>query len=152
MKPKPWFYMLAVFLAASGTAHAHGMFHEITKQEAVVINAEFDDGEPASYAQVKVYSPGGGDIEHQNGRTDKNGCFAFLPDHSGEWRIVIDGGMGHRLQTAFVVDEASETRKKQNNVRACSTWQGVVTGLSLIFGISGFIMYFRARKLLRQSR
>jgi len=152
MRPQPWLYAWALLLAASGMAHAHGMFHEIGKREAVVINAEFDDGEPVSYAQVKVYSPGGKEIEHQNGRTDKNGCFAFVPDRSGEWEILVDGGMGHRIQAAFAVNEASEIRETQDTGRACPTWQRVATGLSLIFGVSGLIMYVGARKLHRQVR
>jgi nickel transport protein len=118
----------------------------------VVITAEFDDGEPASYAQVKIYSPDGGQIEYQNGRTDKNGCFAFLPDRPGEWNITIVDGMGHRIQTEFVADEASEIRKKQDTGGPFPKWQGIVTGLGLILGISGFIMYFRARKLHRLVR
>lgn len=152
MRLRPWIYAWAFLLAASGMAHAHGMFHEITRKETVVVTAEFDDGDPASYAQVKVYSPDGGEVEYQNGRTDRKGCFAFLPDRPGEWRIEIDGGMGHRILTAFVVNEASEAPKKQSSVGAWPKWHGIVTGLSLIFGICGFLMYFRAGKLDSQAR
>ena len=61
------------FLMTTGIAYGHGMFHEIAGKDAVVVTAEYDDGEPMSYAGVKIFSPAGGKIEHQNGRTDKNG-------------------------------------------------------------------------------
>jgi nickel transport protein len=128
------------------------MFHEINRKETVVVSAEFDDGEPASYAQVKVYSPEGGEVEYQNGRTDRKGCFAFVPDRPGEWRIAIDAGMGHRITTAFVVNEVSEPPKKRDSVGPWPKWQGIVTGLSLIFGVCGLVMYRRAARLGRDAR
>ena len=150
MRSSPWVLTWILVLATPGMLYAHGMSHEITKKEAVVITAEFDDGEPASYAQVKVFSPESGEIEYQNGRTDKHGCFAFLPDRPGEWNITILAGMGHRIETAFVANEALENQKKQDTGGVFPRWQGVVTGLGLIFGASEFITYFRIRKLQRQ--
>lgn len=151
MRLRPWIYAWAFLVATSSVGHAHGMFHEITRKETVVVTARFDDDEPATYAQVKVYSPEGGEIEYQNGRTDKKGCFAFLPDRPGEWRIAIDGGMGHRLSTAVVVTGLSEAPKELESGGAQPRWEGIVTGLSLIFGLCGFLMYLRARKLNGQG-
>lgn len=152
MQARLWICLWIFLMAASGIAHAHAIFHEATRKEAVVIAARYDDGEPASYAQVKVTSPKGGKIEHQNGRTDKNGCFAFLPDLPGQWKITIDDGLGHRIDTELVVKNASGIQNKQDPLRVFPMWQGVVTGLSLIFGFFGVLMYFRVRKLHRQDR
>jgi len=132
-------------------AHSHGIFQETTKKETVVIAVRYDDGEPASYAQVKISSPKGGNIEYQIGRTDKNGCFAFLPELPGRWRITIDDGLGHKIDTDFVVGDSPGIEKKAP-VTVCPRWHGVLTGLSLIFGISGLLMVFRMRKLSRQDR
>lgn len=137
------------FLMTTGIAWGHGMFHEIAGKEAVVVTAEYDDGEPMSYADVKIYSPAGGKIEHQNGRTDKNGCFAFVPDSPGQWRIIIDGDMGHVIDTTFAVDEALAVVNKQEAGQGYPRWQGILTGLSVIFGLCGFACYLRARKSLR---
>jgi nickel transport protein len=136
-RPRVWCWLIV--LATSGMAYAHGMSHEVTKKEAVMIAAEYDDGEPVSYAEVKIYSPEGGRVEYQNGRTDKKGRFAFLPDRAGEWKINIDGGMGHFKSTVFVVDEAMDIRMKENTGRTCPRWQAVVTGISIIFGLFGLI-------------
>jgi len=142
---------VACLLTATDIVCAHGMFHQIVKKEAVSITVEYDDGEPVSYADVKIHSPVAGKIEHQNGRTDKNGCFAFVPDLAGEWKIMIDGGMGHLINTTFVVGDVLNPEKKEKDGRIFTRWQGIVTGLSIIFGLSGFIYYFRARKLRIQA-
>jgi nickel transport protein len=151
MQLRAWLYALAFLSAVSSVAHAHGLFHEVTRKEAVVVTALFDDGEPVTYAQVKVYSPDGGEIEYQNGRTDRKGSFAFLPDRPGEWRIAIDGGMGHRLNTAVVVNEISEAPKVRDSGGGRPRWPGLVTGLSLIFGLCGSLMYLKAKRLSRQT-
>lgn len=149
---RPWICMWIFLLAGSGVAQGHGIFHETSKKEAVVIAARYDDGEPASYVQVRVTPPQGGKIEHQNGRTDKNGCFAFLPDLPGQWKITIDDGLGHKIDTELLVDEASGIQNKHDPLRVFPLWQAVVTGLSLIFGFFGVVMCFRVRKLHRQDR
>jgi nickel transport protein len=148
MRSESWIYTWVIFLLTSGIAYAHGVFHQITKKEAIVITAEHDDGEPMSYADVKVYSPGGEKIEHQNGRTDKNGRFAVVPDIPGEWKITIDGGMGHVINSTFAVDEALDVASKEKAGTACPKWHGIVTGLGVIFGLCGCFYYIRMRKLI----
>jgi len=146
MRSRSWIYLWVIILTTSGIAYAHGVFHQITKTEAVLITAAYDDGEPMSYADVKIYSPASEKIEHQNGRTDKNGRFAFVPDLSGEWKITIDGGMGHVINTTFAVDEALAMVRKEETGTVCPKWHGIITGLGVIFGLCGFVYYFRARK------
>ena len=62
----------------------------LKKTEAWCITAQYDDGEFMSYAGVEVKAPGS-DIAFQTGRTDRNGCFVFLPDAQGHL-----GGCGGR--------------------------------------------------------
>lgn len=148
MLPKRLFPTLVflLFFMIPGMLHAHGVFHRIERQEAVVIVAEFDDGEPMSYADVKVHSPAGGKIEYQNGRTDRNGYFAFIPDGPGNWRITVDAGMGHLVDATIAVNESLHAEGKENVGKPYSRWQGIVTGIGFIFGLTGFIYYLRARK------
>ncbi len=148
MRSRSWIYAWVIILTASGIAYAHGVFHRITKTEAAVISAEYDDGEPMSYADVKVYSPAGEKIEYQNGRTDKNGRFAFVPDIPGAWRVSIDGGMGHVIHTTLALDEAMAVVGKAKSGQACPKWHGIVTGLGVIFGLCGCVYYIRMRKLI----
>ncbi len=139
-------HTLAFLLATSGFAHAHGVFHEITKRDAVLISAEYDDGEPMSYAAVKIFSPSGGKIEHQNGRTDKNGRFAFVPDSPGPWRIIIDAEMGHLIDATFAVDDAFQIVAKEETERSGSKWCGLAAGIGIIFGLWGIASRFLARR------
>jgi nickel transport protein len=134
-------------------AFAHGVFHQVIQKEAVMVTAEYDDGEPMSYAEVKIYSPSGGEIAHQTGRTDKNGCFAFVPDSQGEWKITLDGGMGHLIETTFAVTEALRVEKdEQGSGRVFSKWQGIAVGLWIIFGSAGFMYGLRMHRLRNASR
>lgn len=115
------FLIWAFFACLTGKAlHAHGVDYELKNGRAVTIIVTYDDGKPMSYAGVKIFSPADEKIEHQNGRTDKNGCFSFLPDQNGEWRITVEDGMGHGVATKVNVDEAmeaEETRTHGNMLR-----------------------------------
>lgn len=129
----------------TGNVSAHDMIHDIKEGNAIVIRAGYDTGEPMSYSEVLIYSPRDGKIEFQNGRTDKNGSFAFLPDAPGEWRIVVSGEEGHGFTANFTVD-------KSMNISIKQTWfqrgKKLVSGIILIFGLTGFIYYLRARKMI----
>lgn len=46
-------------------------------------------------AATNIFSPHDKEIEYQNGRTDKNGCFSFIPDDTGTWTVVINDGTDH---------------------------------------------------------
>lgn len=122
---------------------AHGVDYEVKEGRAVVLKAGYDDGEPMIYAEVKIFSPGNKDIEHQNGRTDKNGCFAFLPDQIGEWKIIVNDGMGHGVVTEVEIKEAM---KIETTTKGWPRWQKIITGISVIWGLAGLIFYLKARK------
>jgi len=102
--------LLVGLVAMPGMAAAHGVFHQVTRGEAVLVTAEYDDGDPMSCAEVKIHPPGEGKIAQQTGRTDRNGCFAFVPDVQGQWRVTIDGCMGHAVEATVTVDEAFKVR------------------------------------------
>ncbi len=142
---------LMSLLAAPSLACAHGVFHQVTQKEAVLVSAEYDDGEPMSYAEVKITSPSGGKIAHQTGRTDRNGCFAFVPDCVGEWKVTIDGGMGHMVEAAVTVSEALLVQKEEGAGRIFSKWQGTAVGLGVIFGLAGSMYGLRMHRLRHAS-
>ncbi|SKA72355.1 nickel transport protein [Paucidesulfovibrio gracilis DSM 16080] len=87
--------VLAAWLSVPNPSHAHGIRRINYEQIAQVVEATFSDGTLASYAEVLIYPPGGGDEEFQNGRTDARGRFAFLPDRPGTWLVKVNAGMGH---------------------------------------------------------
>jgi nickel transport protein len=98
------------------------------------------------YAKVTIFSPGTNQ-PFQVGNTDKNGRFCFYPDAPGEWRLTAEDGMGHRLEVRVPVTD-------QNILRTLAPTSGahsvshtrslrVLTGLSAIFGLSGFLFWFQ---------
>ncbi len=122
---------------------AHGVEYDIIESKAISIRAGYDDGEPMNYAEVKIFSPFDATIEYQNGRTDKNGCFSFLPDKSGVWKIVIDDGMGHGVVTEIPVKDGIKIDSVHHGY---PRWLKLVTGISIIFGLNGIYFYIRSRK------
>ena len=134
-----------------GMLHAHGMDYVITEESAVVILATFDDGDPMSYSEVEIHGPQD-TYDYQNGRTDRNGRFAFLPDRPGKWSIAVDAGMGHRIETRFVVETADNKPSLKTEALQPgphSKFWGIVTGFGVIFGITGVwghIQVLRSRK------
>jgi nickel transport protein len=130
---------------------AHGVVYEISKENAVIVKIGYDDGEPMSYAEVKIFSPLEREpalsevegIEYQNGRTDRNGCFAFFPDQAGEWRVVVNDGMGHGLVTEVPVKEGMNLNTIHHGF---PRGQKLITGIGIIWGLTGLVLYLKLRK------
>ena len=133
-----------ISLAAPKPAAAHGTDYRLLDPElAMVVEFIYDDNQPMRFAEVLVFSPADDEIEHQNGRTDMNGRFAFYPDVSGKWRIQADDGTGHLEQLSIEIAEAEEDSETQRAVDDRSEASGhqhdnlarlwtIVLGLSLI--------------------
>ena len=136
------FYIITLF--SINSVLAHGVEYEIKENKASIIKVGYDDGEPMSYAEVKIFSPYNAEIEYQNGRTDSNGCFAFIPDEPGEWKIVVNDGMGHGVATKVPITEGIKVDITHHGF---PRWHKLTTGISIIFGLTGLIFYIRIRKI-----
>lgn len=130
---------------------AHGV--EGTVQPGGLAAAcQYSSGEPMSYAKVTILSPGTSQ-PFQVGNTDKNGRFCFYPDALGEWRVTADDGMGHRLEVKVPVKDLEATKQilpapGADSVSDTRTLR-VLTGLSAIFGLSGFLFWFQGIRARR---
>jgi len=133
---------------------AHGTGYRIlSDNKAVTAEFYYSDGEPMSYASVLVFGPGEEKTEYQNGRTDRQGRFAFYPDKNGTWRIEANDGMGHKAQGSVDILEKksaeTEPEKKvavqnERTESSSSLLFKSVTGLSLIFNLyAGFYLWKR---------
>lgn len=131
-------------------ADAHGTDYSIVEAATLMAVAfYYSDGEPMAYAEVLVFSPKDPKVEHQNGRTDKHGNFAFCPDMPGAWRIIANDGMGHRCGATVEVSPESLTGKSdapQGAREMAHPVQGpsplkIIAGLSLILNLA-FAAYF----------
>lgn len=136
--------VLIFFLAS--TASGHGVRHEIRNDNAVIIKALYDDGMPMSYAGVKIFSPKDKKIEFQNGRTDKNGNFAFIPDTEGIWRILVDDGTGHGFSVEKPVDRSMMMDSGKSS--KLEYWHKILIALVLFLGL---VFYFRKGKKQKEE-
>jgi nickel transport protein len=67
-----------------------------------VIRFKYTTGDAMMYARVFVYPPSSPTREILQGTTDRNGVFCFLPDESGEWRLEVEDGMGHKVEIKII--------------------------------------------------
>ncbi len=137
------FLLCSFILVSQSNLWAHSVVYEVKEISGITIKVEYDDGEPMSYAEVLIYSPVDEEIEYQNGRTDKRGCFSFLPDQPGEWKIMVDDGMAHGIVAKVLVEEGITVKILHHGF---PRWQKLITGISIILGLTGLLFYLVARK------
>ena len=140
-------FLAVIFLLPPGL-YGHGVTGKVDAG-AMVVSAEYDTGEAMSYARVMVLAPGE-KLTFQSGRTDRNGRFCFFPDAGGDWKVVVDDEMGHRLEVAVPVDEnlalAATQQLGEAGQRSLSVYERAFMGISVIIGISGMFFWWIGRK------
>lgn len=133
---------------------AHGIDIEITlASPAVIARAGYADGEPISYAQVLIFAQGEEKIEHQNGRTDATGRFAFVPDRAGEWRFIVDDELGHKAEKKIEITEGffSGSDRQVLTSEGPGMFFRWLMGISLIIGVTGIFAWIKARQRLKRE-
>ena len=133
--------IIAVAFIAYAQCLAHGIEASFT-DGAKSIKFQYDDGTPMSFADITIITPEG--KEFQSGLTDRNGNFSFIPDIKGEWKVVVDDGMGHRAEECLIIDE--DYSVGGNKEIRFQKLYGIITGISLIFGLFGFFFMFGRRR------
>ena len=144
-------FSLAVILSLPSLLCAHGVSGKIDTG-GVVVTTQYDTGEPMSYARVKISAPGA-KITFQSGRTDRNGQFCFFPDTLGEWKVVVDDEIGHRLEVKAPVDETMNLKTDLDTGRSESNlarYEKALMGISIIFGFFGCLLGWKGYK--RESK
>ena len=148
--------LLLVFLLP---AAAHDLQTTVRMEGRIaVLETTYEGEEEASFLAVSVQAPAqdaANSDAFQKGRTDFHGRFAFLPDRPGEWKITIDDELGHRATETFVVPATALSFDSANpsaSVAPPLTEGGrnssdkLIVGLSVLFGGSGLLMAFLARR------
>ncbi len=83
---------------------AHGVgFNLESSESAQVVSFHYANGEPMAYAEILIYDPHSSDVEFQNGRTDRNGKFAFVPDSEGMWIVKAQDSKGHMADACIII-------------------------------------------------
>jgi nickel transport protein len=161
----------AVVAAFGGEVSAHGLSVVLERRgDVVVAVVRYDGGIPVVGADVVIRAPGV-DEAYQTGRTDPAGRFVFVPAEPGEWQVMVDDGMGHRRTARLTLESVAPTPAGAgDDDGAAGAGAGVdagtgvaagvgtgggadgtrpwrlATGLSLLFGITGFGYGYSARK------
>ena len=142
--------IILLFLIIIGSPlYSHGINSRIIKGGIGII-ALYDSSTPMSYAKTEIFTPGKDKTPFQEGLTDKNGCFIFIPDKIGIWKIKINDEMGHGVIKEINVKDLKNF--KQNKSEPLSRWYKILIGLSIIFGITGFIFYLQAKKIIAKGQ
>ena len=118
----------------------------------LAVACRYSSGEAMSYAKVTIFPPQSKQ-PFQVGHADKNGRFCFYPDALGKWRVTANDGMGHRLEVTVPVTSLDTTKPMPPlpgaaGVSATSVLR-VLSGLAVIFGISGCLFWWQGIKLRR---
>jgi nickel transport protein len=142
--------MVVLSMLAVSVGWCHGVEGAVDQVKAYCVTAQYDDGEPMSYAAVEIKAPQS-DIVFQNGRTDRNGCFMIKTDTPGAWQAVVSDGMGHRLALDFAVAADGDAETRDHAITPAvpakmSRPLKVLAGLSIIFGLCGFFYGWKARR------
>lgn len=133
---------LLTWACCKGLCQGHGIV-AVRVAGGVGVQVAYDDGTPVSFSDVKVFAPDAGEKATLTGMTDRNGCFLFLPDTGGVWRVTVDDGMGHAVTHDVSPDgwDPEPVRKRPRIPKR----DGVVVGLALIFGVFGWASFLRLR-------
>lgn len=83
-------------------------------------------------------------VEYQNGRTDAQGRFAFVPSAAGDWLIRLDDGTGHGFEEHVKVD--MDLRGTSTSPVLVKFGQKVIIFLLLAWGGIMTALYARKRK------
>ena len=140
--------LVVLALVTPGKVLAHGTGYRVQKPgKAVTIECYYSDGTAMAYADTMVFSPENLKLEHQNGRTDKNGRVAFFPDTPGTWRVIVSDGMGHKIQAEILVGPGNTPSLKIQDQDSAGQSRALSAGMgiSLIFNLCAVIVLMRRK-------
>jgi len=136
---------LLFFLPALAAAHDIEATVQLAAP-AVIVKATYAGSQPVAFAKVQVFAPGAQKSEFQTGLSDKRGTFTFVPDVSGEWRIVFDDEEGHRREVPVTVPERFEASAAADASVPVSRLERALAGIAMILGATGIWYGIKARK------
>jgi nickel transport protein len=112
---------------------------------AAIVRAAYGGSQPVPFAKIEVFAPGGSAQQFQVGTTDRRGYFSFVPEHGGNWRVVVDDEEGHRREAVVIVPEPFQSTS-QTTIEGPRRLERLLLGVALIFGLTGFLYGFKARR------
>ena len=108
---------LGVLLGFVALISAHGIGYTLLENRNVqYVQFYYTTGHEVAYASVQVFDPFDGELEFQNGRSDRHGGFAFLPDTSGGWYVRIADAQGHETTAELLIEFDTELDEYRGKV------------------------------------
>lgn len=158
---KPLMIITAILTLSTMNAEAHGVLTDVRLQvPSVVVKTLFTESQPVVDATVTIFAPASAEVVWQTGRTDQTGSFAFLPDTSGDWIFIVDDQKGHAKKLTITVSDEFIAKTEKPAVtggkadlltsRRERIYQ-TITGLALIFGITGIFYGVRLRQTAQNN-
>ena len=132
--------ILSLVLFSAGEIFAHGVGYRESELRAIPLEFSYSTGEKMSYCEASVFSPNDSKFAAQTGRTDEGGRFAFIPDISGDWRVVVSDGQGHRCEAVIKIDDVNKSEAVIESTTNQSKFIPAILGVSIIFNIALFIV------------
>lgn len=129
--------------------------HSIVQKDingGVGLQISYDSGGPLSEADVQIFSPENRKLAFQQLSTDMNGRFLFYPDKTGKWKIVANDGIGHGLTTEITIENLQIMKTSGAEHPGFSRFHKIVIGISIIFGITGILFFFSAKKYFKKVK
>lgn len=143
------FACLFVLCVAPIPAFAHALVGtRINGGSAVALEFAYSTGDVPAYAAIEVYGPDDAKVEFQNGRTDRLGRFAFVPDKPGLWRAVLSDNMGHRAEVPVNVGTPGAAASQSGAVRPerpASVALKALLGVSALLNLGVFLTWLKRR-------
>jgi nickel transport protein len=146
VKPLLVLMVLGLVLAAGpGASYAHGVGYRRSEKSAVALEFYYSTGETMAYQEARIYSPNDDKASFQSGRTDEFGRVAFVPDISGDWRVVVHDEEGHRAEAVvaitreFLEDAASGSSPaaaESSIPRGFELFLRAMLGVSILFNVA----------------
>ncbi|WOD41211.1 hypothetical protein [Nodosilinea sp. E11] len=145
-----------------GPVLAHGVVLEHRQLSSVEVAAQFETGEPMANAQVLVYAPDNPSEPWQQGNTDDQGRFSFVPDTTlvGNWEVMVRQA-GHGAIATIPIGaatggeatnlalEAEAEPSPESLISPSTTLSPVQRGItigSVIWGFIGTALFFARGK------
>lgn len=166
--------MVLVFITAF-PLFAHGVHYFIEQHQAAVLYVRYDSGQPMAGAKVQIYDPAKENKVYQSGITDSHGRFAFLPDHKGEWIVVVNDQRGHGFRESFALapinkkspkamaqdsNHISKERLDHHHSHESSapadlaglSWlQKLVMAVCVVWGFLGIYFFYRGKRMAARA-
>lgn len=139
--------LLVGMILASGGAVAHGVEYRIERGEAVIVHFSSHHDGPMAGAGFRVFSPDGRRI-FASGNTDALGRAVFVPDQSGEWRVLMATEDGHGADVEVPVGTGPEVAgpARDSGVPISGRLQATAAGIGYLFGLAGLLALWRLRR------